>query len=143
MGQSNLPELDWIEVAAEHEDLALVQQFVLDKARSIDVLPAVTQKIKLVLEEVILNIISYAYGAGQGGLLKTGCALVAPGLFQIRIIDQGRAFDPLAQPEPDTALSLDDRNVGGLGVHLVRQMADQVEYQRQNGQNILDIMFTW
>ncbi|MGM0759792.1 MAG: ATP-binding protein [Thermodesulfobacteriota bacterium] len=143
MGQCNLPEPDWIEVAAEHEGLALVQQFVLDKARSIGVLPEVTLKIELVLEEVILNIMSYAYGAGQAGTIKVGCALVAPGRFQVRIVDQGPAFDPLAQPDPDTALSLDDRNVGGLGIHLVQQMADQVEYQRQNGQNILDIMFRW
>ncbi|MFO7876136.1 MAG: ATP-binding protein [Desulfovermiculus sp.] len=143
MGQCNLPELDWIEVAAEHKNLGLVQKFVLDKARSIDVLPEVTLKIELVLEEVILNIMSYAFGAGQAGTIKTGCALGAPGLFRVRIIDQGRAFDPLAQPDPDTALSLDNRNVGGLGIHLVRQMADQVEYQRQDGQNILDIMFAW
>lgn len=143
MGQSNLPELDWIEIDGEHKNLELVQQFVLDKARSTDVLPELTLKIELVVEEVILNIISYAFGAGQAGIIKTGCALVAPGLFQVRIIDQGQAFDPLDQPDPDTDLSLDDRNVGGMGIHLVREMADQVQYQRKGGQNILDIMFSF
>jgi anti-sigma regulatory factor (Ser/Thr protein kinase) len=143
LGQCNLPELDWIEIAAEHENLGLVQQFVLDKARSTDVLPELALKIELVLEEVILNIISYAFGTGQTGTIKTGCTLTAPGVFQVRIIDHGPAFDPLAQPDPDTALSMDDRNVGGLGIHLVREMADQIQYQRQEGQNILDIMFRW
>jgi anti-sigma regulatory factor (Ser/Thr protein kinase) len=95
LGQCNLPELDWIEIAAEHENLGLVQQFVLDKARSTDVLPELALKIELVLEEVILNIISYAFAAGQAGTIKTRCGLVAPGLFQIRVIDQGPAFNPL------------------------------------------------
>ncbi|MFP4035143.1 MAG: ATP-binding protein [Desulfovermiculus sp.] len=143
MGQCNLPELDWIEIAAEHKNLGLVQQFVLDKARRTDVLPELSLKIELVLEEIILNIISYAFESGQAGTIKTGCALAAPGLFQVRIIDQGPAFDPLARPDPDTALSLEERNAGGLGIHLVREMADEIKYQRQDGQNILDIMFTW
>ncbi len=120
-----------------------VQEFVLDKARSADVLAQVIQTIELVLEEVILNIMSYAFETGQTGTIKTGCAQVAPGLFQVQIIDQGRAFDPLAQPDPDTALPLEDRKTGGLGIYLVREMADEIKFQRQDGQNILDIMFTW
>lgn len=143
MRQCTNPELDWIEVPASRETLGLVNQFVLEKARSQEVLPQVTQKIELVLEEVIVNIVSYAFPQGQTGTIKAGCALVAPGRFQIRIVDQGRAFDPLAQPDPDTVLSLEDRNIGGLGIHLVREMTDHVEYQRHDRQNILDIMFAW
>lgn len=143
MRQCKNPELAWIEIPASRENLGLVNQFVLDKANSQEVLPHVAQKIELVLEEVILNIVSYAFPQGQTGTIKAGCALVAPDRFQIRIVDQGRAFDPLAQPDPDTALSLEKRDIGGLGIHLVKEMADKVEYQRQDRQNILDIMFAW
>jgi anti-anti-sigma factor len=58
-------------------------------------------------------------------------------LVRVTISDNGPPFDPLAFADPDTALSVEEREIGGLGIHLVRQMMDEVSYQRRDGENVV------
>ncbi len=94
--------------------------------------------LNLALEEVLANIISYGYDhAGEHDILVRFS--IQTGELTMEIEDDGRAFNPLDQPEPDLAMPLEERQAGGLGIFLLRKVMDQVEYRRENGKNILTL----
>ncbi len=139
--QSEHDGYSWLALSSENDNLNSFQNFVLDQARIHNVSSGIIQKLDLVLEEVLLNIMNYAYPGDSNGIIEAGCRISDKGQFAVRIIDEGRPFDPSAKPDPDTTLALEDRTIGGLGIFLVRQMSDHVSYQRKEGRNILDIFF--
>jgi len=97
--------------------------------------------INLVLDELVTNIIDYGFeDAGRHEIRVT--MGVEGRTLTIEIEDDARAFDPLAAPPPDLTLPLEDRPVGGLGIHIVRTVMDAVEYQRRDGHNILTMRKT-
>lgn len=84
--------------------------------------------LQVVLDEVCSNVFRHAYAAQpQAGMLRL-VVRCQPGAIEMTFIDQGLAFDPLSLPPPDLTLSLDDRPLGGLGIHLIRQMTDHQSY---------------
>ena len=96
-------------------------------------------KLMLAIEEAVTNVVSYAFAE-----------MPPPHRIQVRLnidndhctaemVDNGRPFDPLAAPPPDLTGPLEERDPGGLGIHLIRNMADRVEYRRVDGQNRLRI----
>ena len=95
--------------------------------------------LNLALEEAVTNVILYAYPAGADGLVSIEAVLREHSLEFI-ITDSGVAFDPTAVPEADTTLSAAERAIGGLGIHLVRQIMDEVRYQRLDDNNILTLV---
>lgn len=97
---------------------------------------SVSYAIRLVCEEIIVNIIHYAYPNTADGYI--GIGIVDDGLaLRITIRDGGKPFNPLEHECPDTAQALEDRRIGGLGIFLVRQMADEVDYTYTDGENRL------
>jgi anti-sigma regulatory factor (Ser/Thr protein kinase) len=97
-----------------------------------------TMSLNLALEEAVVNVMSYAYPEGAKGsvdidVISKGCTL------QFVISDSGNPFDPTATPDIDTTLSAEERSIGGLGIHLIRQIMDDVSYHRQDGCNILTL----
>ena len=97
-------------------------------------------RINLVLEELGLNIMSYGYG--EEGLHEFEITLTSEAdVLRIEVTDDGRPFDPLNEaPEPDLDASVDDRQVGGLGIHLVRTMVDEMSYRREQDKNHLTLV---
>jgi serine/threonine-protein kinase RsbW len=93
----------------------------------------------LALEEVFVNICSYAYADGQGDARIT--CMDDGGVFVLEISDRGRPFNVLSNPDPDTKLDIEDRPIGGLGIHLVRKLSDGASYLRQDDWNILRMEF--
>lgn len=94
-------------------------------------------KITVALEEAVTNVVNHAFAgiAPPHAIrlrLEVGAEMIAA-----EIIDNGRAFDPLAQPHPDLSLPIAERAIGGLGIHLMRAMMDRIEYRRRNGRNHL------
>ncbi|WP_187301348.1 ATP-binding protein [Aureimonas sp. AU20] len=90
----------------------------------------------LALDELLTNTVSYGYL--DGGWHEILVELdVAPGCVDVSVRDDGRAFDPLLAPEPDLAVELEERQVGGLGIHFVRTLADEISYERERGWNVL------
>jgi serine/threonine-protein kinase RsbW len=89
----------------------------------------------LALEEILINIISYGYTDNREHEIKVRLS-AQPGEVRAEVEDDGQPFNPLAAPEPDTAQSLEKRTIGGLGIHLVRQLMDGLEYERQDGKNL-------
>lgn len=93
---------------------------------------------ELALEEVFMNVVMHGSPAGPAPQVEVSLALVDGGLT-LTVEDDGPPFDPLALPPPDVAASLDERRIGGLGVHLVRQMMDAVSYSRAGARNRLSM----
>lgn len=98
--------------------------------------PALQFKLRLCIEEVVENIVSYAYEDGNGSV-EVGTSLNEDNRLCITFKDSGVHFDPLAKPDPDITLSAEDRQIGGLGIFLCKQLMDDIKYTYENGQNIL------
>ena len=97
---------------------------------------ALTMSLNLALEEAVTNVILYAYPEGTDGLVDIEAVLRDDSLEFI-LSDSGKPFDPTAAPEADITLGVEERQIGGLGIYLVRQIMDSVTYKRENGRNIL------
>jgi len=96
------------------------------------------EEIRLICEEVLVNVISYAYDDDAEHTIEVLASATAEAIA-IEFRDHGRPFDPLQVPTPDLNLPPADRPIGGLGIHLVRSLADRVEYRRQDGANLLRV----
>ena len=96
-------------------------------------------RVNLVLEELGLNIIDYAHDEGVHEFYI--CLTSEEGAITIEVVDDGKPFDPLNDaPQPDIASDLEDRRVGGLGLHLVRTTMDDMSYRRDQGKNHLTLV---
>ena len=93
--------------------------------------------LELSLEEVLVNVISYAYPKEEKGNIEVSCSWNSREGITIQVVDFGIAFDPLDTPDPDTSLPLEERGIGGLGIFLTKTMMDKVTYERSQGKNIL------
>ncbi|WP_069859860.1 ATP-binding protein [Desulfoplanes formicivorans] len=102
---------------------------------------ALQGKIELVLEELLVNVFNYAYPRDCPGQVTLCCRCEADRLAFI-IKDRGAAFDPLERATADTSLDIEQRPIGGLGIHLVRNMADSIVYERRDGFNVLTVTFS-
>ena len=120
------------------EQISLLPEFVETVADQAKLDPETTMNLNLALEEAVANVISYAYPEGTDGLVDID-ASVDEHKITFVITDSGIAFDPTAKEEVDITLGMDERPIGGLGIHLVRTIMDTVSYQRKEEQNILTI----
>ena len=115
------------------EVTAFVDEFLEEKGCPLKV----QMQIDLALEEIFINIASYAYGGGEG---DAGIAASEEdGEVTLVFSDTGAPYDPLAKPDPDVTLSADERPIGGLGIFLVKKTMDCVSYARKDGKNILTV----
>lgn len=138
---SNAEEYKTLTVDAKRDALLLVNDFVDSFLEAHDCPMKTQMQIDLCVEEVFVNIASYAYGD------KTGTAQIElsgkNGEVTLVFSDEGQAYDPLAKADPDTTLDAESRQIGGLGVFLVKKTMDAVSYRRENGKNILSMRKTW
>ena len=95
-------------------------------------------QIDLAAEEIFVNIAQYSYAPGTGS--ATIRLSVAEGSAEITFIDSGIPYDPLAKEDPDITLSSEERQIGGLGIFLIKQYMDDVRYEYSDGQNKLTIV---
>ena len=100
---------------------------------------SLARKLRLAVEEAVVNVIDYAYPAGQEGDIEVRMMFDGETLKTV-IIDSGVAFDPTAKEKADTSLSIEDRQIGGLGILLVRELMDSINYERAEGQNFLTLI---
>ncbi len=92
--------------------------------------------IKLAAEEILVNVINYAY-RGEPGDIEVRVDFREDESLVVEIVDRGIAFDPLSLPEPDINAPMEKRRIGGLGIFLVRKLMDEVSYRREEERNIL------
>ena len=96
-------------------------------------------QLDVAIDELFSNIAFYAYAPGTGKVTLRLEAETSPRAVTITFIDSGMPYDPLAADDPDTELSADKRDIGGLGVFLVKKTMDAVRYEYRDGQNVLSI----
>ena len=117
------------------EELAAIPEFV----DSLELAPEVSNKVCLALDEIVTNVVLYAYEKPGTGKIKID-ALLSPDKLVLRVTDSGKAFDPTDTADPDISLPGEERPIGGLGIFLVRKLMDEVRYRRQKGKNVLRII---
>ena len=97
-----------------------------------------TMQMNLAIEEAVVNVMDYAYPPGTRGDINIE-AQSNDVRLKFTIIDSGAPFDPTVKADVDTTLSAEDRPIGGLGIHLVRQIMDSINYERIDGRNVLTL----
>jgi anti-sigma regulatory factor (Ser/Thr protein kinase) len=94
-------------------------------------------QLRIAMDELYANIVHYAYPSGDGWVELRGS--VEDGVATLKLIDAGTPFDPLAKPDPDVTLPGEEREIGGLGIYLVKNLVDEVEYSYSDGCNQLTL----
>jgi len=125
-----------INLSNKLSELESFNQSLTEFGRRHGLTPRVVHDLNLAFEEILTNIISYGYTDNREHEIKVHLSL-QPGEVKAEVEDDGQPFNPLEAPEADTAQSLEERTIGGLGIHLVRKLMDGLEYQRQEGKNRL------
>jgi len=92
----------------------------------------------LALEELITNIIKYGYDDAERHVIRVR-AEIDFGRFLLRISDDGHPFNPFDQPTPDTSLPIEERPIGGLGIHFVRNLLDEYRHEWRDGRNVVTV----
>lgn len=120
-------------------ELARLSEFLAVFAERHRVPQDLILKVNLALEELLVNTISYGYdGPGEHDIsVELHCE---PHQLDVRIEDDGRPFNPLDAPEPDVNQPLEKRPLGGLGIFLVKQMADAIRYRRSGDKNVVTLV---
>lgn len=126
-------------VEAVTHNLEKVTSFV-DERLEVAACPLKVQmEINIAIDEIFSNIAHYAYCPGTGMVTVRIEIMKEPLTACISFIDQGIPYNPLSAPNPDISLSAEERQLGGLGIYLVRRSMDEVSYEYQEGENILTI----
>ena len=98
---------------------------------------AIAMQVNLAAEEAVVNVMNYAYPYGAKGTVELN-ATASSGSLTLTIADAGAPFDPTTADKADITLAAEERPIGGLGIHLVRQIMDSISYQRtDDGHNVL------
>lgn len=127
------------EFKADREELSNVQNFVKEELTKKDCNPKLIDQLILAIEEIFVNIADYAYKEKNGTCSLT---IEYDGKSMISFIfeDSGIPFNPLERETPDISLPVQERKVGGLGIHIMRTIMDDVKYEYSNNKNILTMM---
>ena len=123
-------------IPAVDESMQAVFDFVHDQIPQ-DCPEDMLNKIDLAVEEIFINIAHYAYEPDKGNA-TISCSFEKDTLT-IVFSDSGKKFNPLTHSDPDTSLSLDEREIGGLGIFLTKQFMDSVDYDYIKNQNVISI----
>ena len=115
-----------------------LNDFVAEVCEAVGLESIVAMQVKLAIEEAVVNVMKYAYPQGTRGDVTIE-AVSNDVRLKFTIIDSGKPFDPTVLPEVDTTLPAKDRRIGGLGIHIVRQFMDSINYERSGNLNILTI----
>lgn len=123
---------------ANMDELDNVLKFINDEIKDIKDSKLLT-KFNLVVEEIFVNIVSYAYPDNDTNNNVTISINDNDDKTIITFIDSGKYFNPLIKDDPNISLNVDERPIGGLGIYLVKKMMDNVEYEYKDNKNILTI----
>ena len=127
-----------ITLSNDIEEVPKLAEFVDEVCEELGLEMSLAMQMNLAIEEAVVNVMTYAYPAGTIGNVNIE-AYANDERLKFVIIDSGIPFDPTVKKEVDTTLSAEDRPIGGLGIHLVRQLMDSINYERTNGQNVLTL----
>ena len=139
--QSNVRMKKSIVLPNDIQEVPKLNAFVEEVCRAVGFDDLVTMSITVAIEEAVVNVMKYAYPPEQRGEVTVEAASNDVRL-KFTITDSGKPFDPTVQPEVDTTLPANQRNIGGLGIHIIRQNMDSINYERINNLNVLTLRKT-
>ena len=125
-------------LANEISEIARLNGFIEDIASEFSLSPDVVFNLNLVLEEAVANIINYAYPKDEHESIYLSARMHEDSIVLV-LTDTGKEFDPTMAPEVDVTLSAEERQIGGLGIFLIRQIMNEVRYERIDGKNVLTL----
>ena len=113
--------------------------FIKSAIAKLGIETSLARQLRLAVEEAVVNVIDYAYPIGTDGDITV--KMMSDGhILRFQIMDAGVPFDPTKKDKTDTTLSVEDRQIGGLGILLVRELMDSINYEREDGKNILTLI---
>ena len=121
------------------ENIETFTDFVNEQLEALDCSMKIETQIDIALDEILSNIASYAYGSEVGQVTVRVEICEDPAAISITFVDSGIPYDPLKKADPDTTISIDDRENGGFGIYMVKKSMDDIVYAYKNGQNVLSI----
>ena len=131
--------MNGLELEARAENLPKVLAFVDGELEQRDCPMKTQMQIDIAVEELFVNIANYAYHPEIGWASVMVEVLDDPRSVSVTFMDSGEPYDPLAKADPDTTLSAEERQIGGLGIYMVKKSMDEIAYEYKDGQNILTI----
>ena len=126
-------------ISARLENIETVTAFVDEQLEEMGCPMKAQMQIDIAIDELFSNIAHYAYTPDTGEATVRVEVTESPLAVIITFIDHGVPYDPLAKEDPDTTLSAEERQIGGLGIYMVKKSMDEITYRYQDGQNILMI----
>ena len=126
-------------VEAKRENLLKVQEFIDEQLEAVGCPTPIQTSIDIAVEELFVNIASYAYAPGTGDITVRVDFDADSRTVTLTFIDSGVPYDPLQKPDPDVTLAVEEREVGGLGIFMVKKSMDDMAYARRDGRNEVTI----
>jgi serine/threonine-protein kinase RsbW len=123
-------------LANDISEISRLNDFIEDIGNEFSLTPDVVFNLNLVLEEAVVNVINYAYPKEDHESIYLSAKMLNESIILV-LTDTGKEFDPTMVPDADVTLSAEDRQIGGLGIFLIRQIMNEVKYERIEGKNIL------
>ena len=123
------------------QEVARFSDFIKSATERMGIEKSAAQEIRLAIEEAVVNVIRYAYPADTEGSIEVGVMFDGKSV-KATIVDSGVPFDPTAKEKADTTLAAEERQIGGLGILLVRELMDSINYEYSGGRNILTLVKT-
>ena len=130
-----------ITVPAKVDNIPEVTEFVDSILEACDCPMKVQMQIDIAIDEIFSNIAFYAYD-NEGDATVVIDTEKEPGVIHLTFIDSGKPYDPLEKEDPDVTLSAEERNIGGLGIFMVKKSMDDMVYEYTDGKNILKLKKT-
>ena len=126
-------------IAATVENIEVVTDFVNQQLELLECPMKAQMQIDIAIDELFSNIAHYSYNPEIGQATVRVEVMENPLAVYITFIDNGVPYDPLSKENPDLTLSAEERQIGGLGIYLVKKSMDEITYEYKDGQNILSI----
>ncbi len=126
-------------ISATIENVAVVTDFVDEQLEQLDCPMKTLVQVNVAIDELFGNIANYAYNPEIGAATVRVEVTENPLAVVITFIDNGVPYDPLAKADPDITLSAEERQIGGLGIYMVKKTMDDISYEYKDGQNVLRI----
>ena len=131
-----------LEKEALRDNLEELFAFVEQALTSLNTPASDRDKMMMALDEALTNVVLYAYPEDQRGTVGIHICR-SDNTITVEVVDQGKPFDPTAHPAPDITLPIEQRPIGGLGIHLARNLVTSLRYYREQGANHLVLTTSW
>ena len=128
-----------LELDATLENWDNVKKFVKEMLEETHCKRDDERTLQMAIEEIYINIVNYAYAPNVGKVNIVGIFENDEYSIILQFIDEGKPFNPLEMDDPDFSIATEDREVGGFGIFIVREMVDDISYEYKDGKNILTV----